>query len=831
MTHKTYLCLHGHFYQPPRENPWIEEIERQDNAGTGYHDWNERISFECYRPNALARILDAEQSVEDIVNNFKMISFNVGPTLLSWLEKHDRKTYERILEADSDSVRLHGGHGNAIAQVYNHVIMPLANRRDKITQVRWGIADFKKRFGRQPESMWLAETACDEETLEVLVEEGMKFLILSPHQAQSARDAGANEWQDVSNGNIDPTCAYRYFLNNGSGKYIDVFFYDGPISKAVAFDDLLCDAKIYASRLESAKHPHRKHAELINVAIDGETYGHHKTYGDRALAYLLKVEIPKRGFVITNYGEFLENFPPQREVKVKFGDDKKGTSWSCSHGIKRWLEHCGCRGGGDGHWRQDWRKPLRQTFDWLRDEMARIFEEKGSLYLRDVWKARDDYIDIVLDRSGEARNKFFEKHALKPLSKDEAVLCMKLLEIQRNCMLMYTSCGWFFTELSGEETVQVIKYAARALQLAQEIVGDELSRGFMQRLALAKSNIEFFKNGAGVYDHLVAPSVVTLEKVVSHFAISSLFRHRDEKFRIYAYEFNHVHSRKEQKDDLTLCVGHVKVRSVITLEEIDAVYVLLQSELYDFYCYVRPFEKIAHYQNLSDEIFSEFTQGHRNKMGKLIYDHFGKEYYSLKDLFKEEKERILELLSRSGMERFNVFCEEIYQKHRRMIDVYRMAKISLPQEYQFIVEHKLSGDFNRLVTENISFDQDAIDKAHTIRVWAKESGLKLNRASSERFLSKRFNKQMAELCVRWEDEKVKDCYRVGKLCERLGIEIDKRSAQENYLVVLQKLESDRLYLTSVSGQGILNFIELGHFLAVNIEKFKVQLEQLIQNPV
>ena len=828
---KTYLCLHGHFYQPPRENPWIEEIETQENVGDGYHDWNERISWECYRPNALARILDAKQSIEDIVNNFSLISFNIGPTLLSWLEKYDHRAYERILEADGDSVRAHHGHGNAVAQVYNHIIMPLANRRDKFTQVKWGIEDFKKRFNRQPESLWLSETACDEETLEVLIEAGMKFLILSPYQAESVRDIGGSHWRDVRSGNIDPTQPYRYFLKDNSEKYIDVFFYDGPISKAVAFDDLLFDAKIYANRLESAKDHHHKHSELIHVATDGETYGHHKTYGDRVLAYLLKVEAPNRGFTITNYGEYLENFPPQQEVKINFGADNQGTSWSCQHGVKRWLEHCGCRGGGEGHWRQDWRKPLRQTFDWLRDELAKVFESKGSEYFHDVWEARNDYIQVVLDRGLEARKEFFKKHAKRILSHEEVVICMKLLEMQRNCMLMYTSCGWFFTEISGEETVQVIKYAARALQLAQGIVNIDLTPGFVQRLSLAKSNIEYFKNGLGIYEYLVRPSVFTLEKVVSHFAISSLFKPHSDKFKIYCYEFNNIHVRKEQLEDLTLCVGHVKVRSTITLEEIDAVYVLLQSELYDFYCYVKPFADIPNYQDLSEQIFSEFTQGHRNKMGKIIYDYFGKEYYSLKDLFKEEKSRILELLSRSGSDRFKDLCEEIYQKHRRMIDVYRMAKIPLPEEYRFIVEHKLSDDFNQLVIENIFTDSDAFDKAHTIRIWAKEAGLKLYRNPSEKFLTKRLNQHMEDLCSRWDDEKVKDACRIGRMCEKLGIEIDKRMAQENYLVIVQQLEVGGLYLTSVSGVGILNFIELGGFLAVNIDKIKPNLEKLIMNPI
>lgn len=830
MTKKSYLCIHGHFYQPPRENPWIEEIETQDHVGGGYHDWNERISWECYRPNALARILDSGEQIEDIINNFELISFNIGPTLLSWLEKHDKGTYDRIIEADKKSAKGHNGHGNALAQGYNHMIMPLATRRDKVTQVKWGIADFTKRFGRQPEGLWLPETACNEETLEVLVEEGIKFTILSPHQAEKIKSLSDSNWSDVSHGNIDPTRAYRCFLNNNSGKHIDIFFYDGPVSKAVAFDDLLYDAKIYANRLEQAKNPLRKHAELINIATDGETYGHHKLYGDRVLAYLLRVEAPKRGFIITNYGEYLEKFPPEYEVKMRSGENGLGTSWSCPHGVKRWMEHCGCRGGGDSHWRQDWRKPLREAFDWLREQVGEIFTKEGSRYFKDPWEARHGYVQIVLERSADLRREFFHEHSQHNLSPQEIVQALKLLEMQRNAMLMYTSCGWFFTELSGEETVQVIKYATRALQLAENVSGQNLASEFSKRLSEAKSNSEFFKDGLGVFDYLIRPTIATLEKVVSHFAISSLFRHRNEKFKVYCYELSDIDSRKETTDDLTIVFGHVKVRSTITLEEIDAAYALLQSELYDFYCYVRPYQDIKDYFNLRHELFSEFALDHRNRTGKVIYDHFGTEYFSLRDLFKEEKRNILEALSKDGLDRFQELYEEIYEKHKRMIDVCRMAKIPLPEEFQFVVEHKLSSDFNRLITERIFSHPDVFDKAYTIRAWAKESGLKLNRVPSQQYLTKKLNKHMADLSLQWDSEKVKNCHQITKVAQRLGIDIDKRMAQENYFTVIAKLECDPAYLAAVAGQGILDFIDLGGQLAINMERFKASLQKLLINP-
>ncbi|MFA5060528.1 MAG: DUF3536 domain-containing protein [Candidatus Omnitrophota bacterium] len=821
---KTHLCIHGHFYQPPRENPWIEEIEAQENVGGIYHDWNERISSECYHPNAFARVLDGEQQIENIVNNYESLSFNFGPTLLSWMEKYDPRTYERIIEADRKSIKERGGHGNALAQVYNHIIMPLANRRDKITQVKWGIADFKKRFGRTPESMWLAETACNEESLQVLIEEGMKFLILAPHQAEKIKRFSDAHWSDVSGGNVDPTHPYRCFLNDSSGRYIDIFFYDGPVSKSVAFDDLVNDARIFAHRLENARRPDRRHTELIHVATDGETYGHHKIFGDRALAYLLKTEAAKHGFVITNYGEFLEKFPPEYEVKIKSGENGLGTSWSCAHGVKRWSDHCGCRGDGPGHWRQDWRRPLRETFDWLRDELALIFTKEGNKYFHDAWEARNDYINVVLDRSHKSREDFFRKHAKYILSKDDVVICYKLLEMQRSAMLMYTSCGWFFTEVSGEETVQVIKYAARAVQLAESVIKADLTTEFSSRLRKIKSNMEYFGDGEGVYEHLVKPSIATLERVVSHFAISSLFKNYNDQFTIYGYEFENLDYRKENLGDLTLCLGRVKVRSIVTFEEIDVVYVLLQSEIYDFYCYVRPFSEISDYLKFGHELFGEFLLGHRNSMGKIIYERFGTEYFSLKDLFKEERKEILALLSRDAIERFKHLADELLQKHRRMIDVYRMTKIPLPDECRFVVEQKLSGDFNDLINKSILSDSEVFDRAHAIRVLAKELGLKLNRSHAEQFLTKQLNETIAGLRIKWNDGKIKDCLSMVKVAQRLGIEVDFRMSQEHYLAIAERLEHDKTYAATAGGQSIFDFIDLGRRLGINVEAIKLNRE-------
>src|SRR5262249_23746878 len=244
-----YLCIHGHFYQPPRESPWLEAIELQESAHP-YHDWNERVAAECYARNAASRILDDNKRIVRITNNYSKISFNFGPTLLSWIEGKDQALYQAILEADAVSSKTFSGHGSALAQCYNHPIMPLANERDKLTQVVWGISDFQHRFGREPEGMWLPETAVDLSTLEILAKLGIKFTILAPSQARRVRKIGGRTWRETCNGRIDPTMSYLVRLP--SGRTISIFFYDDPISRAVAFERLLTNGEQFAQRLLGA---------------------------------------------------------------------------------------------------------------------------------------------------------------------------------------------------------------------------------------------------------------------------------------------------------------------------------------------------------------------------------------------------------------------------------------------------------------------------------------------------------------------------------------------------------------------------------------------------
>ncbi len=496
-----YICIHGHFYQPPRENAWLGRVEWQDSAYP-YHDWNERVTAECYLPNATSRILDGEGYIGRIVNNYAKISFDFGPTLLAWMESNSPDVYRAIVAADRESRNKYSGHGSALAGVYNHMIMPLANHRDRYSQVSWGIMDFEHRFGRRPEGMWLPEMAVDLETLDIMAELGLKFTILAPHQAGQVRRLGASDWNDVRGGSIDTTQAYRVDLP--SGRRFNVFFYDGPIAGEVSFTDILKNGDVFAGRLFNAFSDKRNYPQLVNIATDGENYGHHHRYGDMALAFALD-RIEANGLArLINYGEFLEKYPPAREVEII-----EKTSWSCVHGVDRWWSDCGDRAGSGDHpdWNQKWRTPLRNAFDWLRDNLAGRYEEKARRLFKDPWAARDGYIDVVLDRSQDSVNRFFNEYAVRVLSGDERTTALKLLELQRHALLMYTSDGWYFDELSRPEPVQVMQYAGRAVQLAEELFGDGIEEGFLSVLQQAKSNLPAQGDGRRIYENMVRPAM------------------------------------------------------------------------------------------------------------------------------------------------------------------------------------------------------------------------------------------------------------------------------------------------------------------------------------
>jgi len=823
MTQQRFLCIHGHFYQPPRENPWIEGIELQESAHP-YHDWNERIHHECYRPNTLARVLDDQGNVVDIVNNFETMNFNFGPTLLSWMADKHPETYQRILEADKRSLEKHNGHGNAIAQVYNHMILPLANERDQATQVKWGIEDFKRRFGRDPESMWLAETACNEKSLEVLVEAGMKYLILAPHQAEAISPLAHEQWTDVSQGQIDPKIPYRCFLKNQPEKFIDIFFYDGPISKDIGFGDLISDAKQFMDRLENAIVHDQQGNQLVHIAVDGETYGHHKPFGERALGYLMQMEAGTRGFQLVNYGEYLEKNPPERRVHIKEGENGEGTSWSCAHGVGRWKDHCGCRGDGPGDWNQHWRKPLRDALDWLRDEIVTQFETVGGEYLYDVWDARNDYIQVMLDRSVQNILEFFDRHSRRPLTKDEIILCLKLLEAQRNAMFMYTSCGWFFTELSGIETVQVFQYAGRAIQLAQEIGQHHrtplpyLEEEFLNRLSHAKSNVPHFGDGRGIYEKLVKPANTPAHEIAAHFAICSIFDgFMQDFYKHICYRLQTVYQRKESYGNLTINFGRMQLRSNITLEEYDLVFIAIQFGAYDFRCSVKPFSDDQEFEAMEKAFFDDLYSVHMMELIRKIDDYFGETYYSLKDLFLEERLTIISNLTKGSIEKISQMYEQLYEENRRMNEIYRSINIPIPEEIRYAVMHTLSrrlqSSVHHIAEEHYNMKKLAsisriIEQGHAFNVDLKKGEL-------AGFLSHELIERVKNFFEHLQEGMVIESLNILKIARKIGVNLEQGDVQVHLFNLLKRWRDDRESFSSIT-QGVRDRVfELAWELKIN----------------
>jgi alpha-amylase/alpha-mannosidase (GH57 family) len=804
-----YLCIHGHFYQPPRENPWLEAIEIQDSAFP-YHDWNEKITVECYAPNSASRNLDSEGRILDIQSNYTRINFNFGPTLLCWMEKYVPEIYQAILEADRQSAEWRSGHGNAIAQVYNHIIMPLANTRDKRTQIVWGIKDFEFRFNRYPEGMWLAETAVDTETLEVLAEHGIKFTILAPRQASKVRRIGTGKWKDVRGSKIDPTRAYICKLP--SGRTIDLFFYDGPISQAVAFERLLKSGEDFAARLLCGFSETREWPEILHIATDGETYGHHQKFGEMALAFALNY-IESRGLArITNYAEYLSIHPPTHEVKIF-----ENSSWSCIHGIERWRDNCGCNAGRHPGWHQKWRKPLREAIDWLRDRLAFVFENASHGYLKDPWKARDDYIRIIIDRSDENIGRFIEQHALPDLNREEIPSVLKLMELQRHTMLMYTSCGWFFDELSDIETVQILQYAGRAIQLSEDIFNDSVEESFKARLSLARSNIPEHKNGAVIYENLVKPAMIDLKKVSAHYAVSSLFEDYIEKTRIYSYDVDREDYLMLHAGNTKVAVGRIRAESQMThiSDRISLCVLYFGGQALNGGA--RAFLGDEAYRSMKTEVISAFENGEFAEIVRLMDKHFGMHNYSFTSLFRDQQRTILDSLISETMEDIRDSYRKIYENNKILMGLLQNAGMPVKRAFLHAAEVTLNFDLERLLLGDI-IDVTELRNLHN-------EILKWNISVDVIEIEFKIRKKLEQIMKRWCEEPdntdmLIDIQKRLKMIHMLSIEMNNwhiqnifyKGAKEVFPVNLRKAQSgDKKAL-----QWVSIFKNVGQMLFFNI---------------
>jgi alpha-amylase/alpha-mannosidase (GH57 family) len=730
-----YICIHGHFYQPPRENPWLEAIELQDPAYP-YHDWNEKITAECYATNAKSRILDEQGRIVQIVNNYAKISFNFGPTLLCWLEDKAPDVYDAILEADRESQKIFSGHGSALAQAYNHMILPLANRRDKYTQIVWGIRDFEHRFERKPEGMWLPETAVDLQTLDTLAEHGIRFTILAPHQASRVRPIGSAKWRDVGGGKIDPTMAYT--LRLPSRREISLFFYDGPISRAVAFEGLLKSGESFAQRLMGGFSDKRTWPQIVHIATDGETYGHHHRFGDMALVFALHYIESKNLARLTNYGEYLEKHPPTHEVAIF-----ENTSWSCAHGVERWRGDCGCNSGRHPGWHQAWRTPLREALDWLRDSLAPAYEERARQYLKDPWGARDDYIQVVLDRSPETMEAFLNRHTVRPLNQDEKISVLKLLELQRHAMLAYTSCGWFFDELSGIETVQVIQYAGRAIQLAQEIFGDTMESGLLQRLEGAQSNIPEHGDGRRIYDKFVKSAMVDLEKVAAHYAMTSLFEEYAESAPIYCYTVERDDYQISEAGRAKLVVGRGTVASEVTGEKAQLCFGVLHLGDHNLNCGVRRYQGKDVYRELAEEIAEPIVRADFAETLRLLDKHFGASTYSLRSLFRDAQRKILDIILESTLADVEAIYRQLYETNVPLMRFLKDSGVPPPRALCAAAEVVLNAGLRRAFEEE-ELSPELIDP---LLEESKSQGISLDQETLEYALRRSLERMVDRLAT------------------------------------------------------------------------------------
>jgi alpha-amylase/alpha-mannosidase (GH57 family) len=698
--------VHGHFYQPPRENPWLETVEVEDSAAP-YHDWNERISAECYAPNSASRITNRKGEIVRIMNNYARMSFNFGPTLLKWMADKTPRTYRTLLDADRTSAQRYGGHGSAIAQAYNHIILPLASRRDAVTQIRWGIADFEHRFGRRPEGMWLAETAVNRGVLDMMAAEGIKFTILAPHQCARIRQFATDNWLPTPDATVDPT--HPYLVKLDEGRSIAVFFYDGPASRAIAFEGLLNSGEAFGSRLlngfRAPKPGSADTVQLSHVATDGESYGHHHKYGEMALSYAMHWIEDNGHATLTNYGEFLEKFPPEWEAEVV-----ENTSWSCVHGVERWRSNCGCNGGKPGL-NQQWRAPLREALDFLRDTTAPLAEALAAPLLVDLWTARDNYIHIVLDRSPASVDSFFALHAKRHITPEERTVLLELLEMERHAQLMYTSCGWFFDDVSGIETIQIIAYAGRVLQLAAKLFGPAgaaLEERFLEILARAKSNLPEMGDGAKLYRRFVTGLRIGLEQVGAHYAISSIFRGYPEDGHLFCFDLHRDSYESYTSGRGKVAIGRAHLRSRITEENEEICFAVLHLGDQNLSAAVRRYstdgpENGAAFAAFSSKIRTAIQRANLPEVIRLIDSFFGTIAYSLTSLFADEQQRILRTILNQTLAEMEDSLREIYEDHASLLHFLTESGMAAPPALAIAANFAINANLRRAI-EADTFD-------------------------------------------------------------------------------------------------------------------------------
>jgi len=801
-----YACIHCHCYQPPRENPWLGEVELQDSSAP-FHDWNERITAECYGPCARARIVDAQGRIVNLINTYSRISFNFGPTLLSWMERHAPRVYEAIIEADALSRKRFGGHGSAIAQVYNHTIMPLAKANDKRTQVFWGVEDFRRRFGRDPEGMWLPECAVDTPSLEALADAGIRFVLLAQHQAKRSRRLGRkpDSWRE-HHGDLDPTAACR--VNLPSGRFVTAFFHDGPISRDLAFTHLARDGQALYDRLLSAfTSQGRSWPQLVHAATDGETFGHHQSGGDMALAWCINLLENDPGVSLTNFGQYLARHAPAFEVEIL-----ENSSWSCIHGVERWHSDCGCNSGSHPDWTQSWRAPLRKAVDWLASQTDTIFENLGKPLFKDCHAARDSYIQVILDRSPQVMSTFLNDHSLSPPSPLDAITLFKLLEMARMAQLTFTSCAWFFDEVSGIETVQIMQYAARCAQLAEELSGKSLEKRFLALLAKASSNT--VGNGARAYELYAKPARAGLRHVAAHAAMSALFSDHPEEYSLGCWQVRMTGLVCMRATGFAVASGQCRVASVLTRESQEFAFAAGHMGGHHVSCGVDRYEGPDDVQRLRSKLATAFEHGDQAAALDLLHTRFGEHTYSLARLFKDEQRSVLSRVLAPALAAAAKTYGRIFEDNLESLKFLAWLHSPLPREIldagRNAAQHELETIFAGHVVDSESL------RSVTARAkrWGFELDLHRLSALASRWIG-RFADQFEEKPR--DIERLRELSLAVELCLPLDLKLELWKAQNACFTVSKKVYP-AMRKKDERGVWVKGFERLGRLLKVNVEK-------------
>ena len=636
------------------------------------------------------------------------------------------------------------------------------------------------------------------------------------------------EWTDVSWGNIDPARSYKYNIKSAPGKSIDLFFYDGAISRSVAFDELLKDGNKFIKRLKEGVSDCRDFPQIVNIATDGESYGHHTKFGDMALAYVLKVKAKDEGFKITNYAEYLEKYRSDCEVEIK-----QASSWSCFHGVGRWKEDCGCSTGGHPGWNQKWRKPLREALDYLRDELVIIFEQEGPKYFDNVWEVRNKYIDVILDRN-EMNVKKFQQENFKPdLSDEQKVHAMELLEIQRQAMLMYTSCGWFFSEISGIETVQIMKYAARAMQLATKFSNKDLETHFLEILSDAKSNIPEHGTGKDIFERFVKPSIVTTKQIASLWALSSLYQDFEDEESVYCYTIKKEAYKKVQKGSSTFVVGHIEIQSKITLQKSNVMFALMQYSGGDFHCAIKEYSDDFEFNKIKTNLIKTFLMNPLTEIIRAMDECFGKEYFTLKDIFIEERRKILQILLKGKLEKFSQTYQVMYDEGKGSIYHLQGLGLKIPDEFKISAAYALSHKFNDIVVHSGGFlDEDSIQQATDLNYEAKKIDIQLDKTPSNKIFSKKILQNINRLVHSFEIQQADVLLEIFDNINKLELQIDISEAQNIYFSKIYHkigdiIESGTATKRSSNKKFIEMLLEIGENLNINTEFYRKKLDKLL----